>query len=68
VLADGGPGSRYAYIRLTDQMLVNHFRDRGLLSPPSERKLPPEGSFKNAFQMARRQKVKRSNQLKNKGT
>ncbi len=38
MLADGGPESRYAYIRLTDQMLVNHFRDRGLLSPPSERK------------------------------
>jgi hypothetical protein len=43
MLADGGPESRYAYIRLTDQMLVNHFRDRGLLSPPSERKKTAAG-------------------------
>ena len=31
-------GVHDGYIRLTDQMLVNQFRDKGLLLPPSERK------------------------------
>jgi integrase len=31
-------GVHDGYINLTDQMLVNHFRDKGLLMPPSERK------------------------------
>lgn len=31
-------GVHDGYIRLTDAMLVGHFREKGLLLPPSERK------------------------------
>jgi integrase len=36
-------GVHDGYIRLTDQMLVDHFRTKGLLLPPSERKTAAGG-------------------------
>ncbi len=43
-------GVHDGYIRLTDQMLVNQFRERGLLSPPEQRKAAvAEALFKTAL-------------------